>query len=190
MSVFNALGLGYEVVARALWVLIVPIALDFFFWLGPHISIHTLFERLIIAMGQTALDPEMQQNFDDLRRVLSEVGNNVNLFSLLATDFMGLRLLPTPTLKAFELPQTSEQAVAQVGGANLIVLDNPAFVLLVGLALLAVGLLIGAFFMTLIADRVRAHGGALPPLLRRVLLAWRKLGLCVALLLARSLIHI
>ncbi len=182
LSVLNALGLGYEAVARALWVLLVPVALDFFFWLGPHISIHTLFERIIIVMGQTALDPDLQQNFDEVRRFLSDVGNNFNLFSLLATDFVGARVLPIPTLKAFELPQSSEQALAQVGTANLIVLDSPAQVFVIAVVLLAVGLLIGALFMTLIADRVRTARDNLRPLPQRVLFTWLKLGLFVALL--------
>ena len=183
LSVLNALGLGYEAVVRALWVLLVPLGLDFFFWLGPHISIHTLFERLIVAMGQTALDPDLQQSWDEVRRFLSEVGNNVNLLSLLATDFIGIRLLPIPTLKAFELPQSSEQELAQVGQANLIVIDSAAQAFLIGSGLLVLGLLVGSLFLTLIADRVRI-GEARRSLPRRVVYNWLRLALFAVMLFA------
>ncbi len=184
LGVVSALGLGFESVVRALWVLLVPLALDFFFWLGPRLSIHTLFERLIVAMGETTLPADSQQNWDEVRRFLSDVGNNLNLFSLLATDFAGLRLLPIPSLKAFELPDSSDQVLTQVGQVNLIVLENTGIVLLVGAALLALGLLFGAFFLTLIADRVRAAGGGQEPLLRRVLSNWLRLIVFVAMLFA------
>ena len=182
MGVVNALGLGFEAVLRALWVLLLPLALDVFFWLGPHSSIHTLFERLIVVMGQTTLPEDSQQNWDEVRRFLSDVGNNFNLFGLLATDFAGLRLLPIPSLKAFELPESGEQVLAQVGQANLIVLESASQALGVAMLLLLLGMLIGALFLTLIADRVRPVRPDVRSLPRRVLSSWLRMLLFVALL--------
>lgn len=184
IGVIQALGLGFELVTRALWVILIPIALDFYFWLGPRLSVYPLFEGLIRSMANTgALAPEFQQNLDEVRLYLSEVGSSLNLFSLLATDFWGLRLLPIPTLKAFELPDVGDGSVIQASGSPLIPIDNVLAALLSALVLLAMGLLIGALYLTLIADRVRANEATLGPLPQRVLTYWLRLMLYVGSLL-------
>jgi hypothetical protein len=171
IGVLNALNQGYLIVARALWVILIPVALDLYFWLGPRLSIEPLFVRLIELMAPSAaLAPAFQQNFDAQRRVLSEVGAQFNLFSLLATDFATGRILPVPTLKAFERldPTTAQAQPVQA----VITLNDVVIVALVAITLLVIGLLIGVAYMTLIADCVRADGTTLSPLPKRIVVYW------------------
>jgi hypothetical protein len=179
IGVIQALGIGYESVVRALWVVLIPIGLDLFFWLGPRLSIRTLFDRAIAFMASAGPPgPDFQQNLDDVRGLLSDVSSSLNLFSLLATDFMGIRVLPVPSLKAFELPGESAYA-APAGAVSIIPLDSPLLVAGLALLLLAVGLLMGVAYLSLIADRVRSIRGQTQPLPKRVLLTWVRLLLFV-----------
>ncbi len=179
LGVISAIGLGYEAVVRALWVLLIPVALDFYFWQGPHLSIRPVFERLIAAMSPTAaLGPSFQQNFEEVRQLLQAVSVHFNLFSLLATDLFGLRFLPVPSLKAFELPAPEAPASAP----SIITLDNTFFIITLSMILLAAGLLIGVIYLTQIADRTRVAPETLRPWPQRVVVYWVRLLLFVGLL--------
>jgi len=181
LGLIQILSLGFESVVRALWVLVIPIALDLFFWLGPRLSIRTLFDRLVLAMARQDLPvAEFQQLLSDERAFLSEVGNNLNLFALLATDFMGLRVLPVPSLKGFELMLPESAGAAQVNA--VLPVDNVVVAVFLALFLLVVGLFIGALYLSLIANRVRLAAVPARSLPLRVLLLWLRLLAFVALL--------
>jgi hypothetical protein len=181
LGIIQVLSLGYESVLRAVWVLLIPVLLDLFFWLGPRLSVSTLFERLLLAMVRNGPpDPEFQQNLADVQAFLSDVGNRLNLFALLATDFMGLHFLPVPSLKGFELTPAATAGAAPPN--TLLSLDNGFVAFALALPLLALGLLIGAAYLTLIADRVRLAGVPARPLPQRVLLHWLRLLAFIAIL--------
>ena len=61
LGIIQILSLGYESVVRAAWVLLIPVLLDIFFWLGPRLSIRTLFERLVVVLARNGPPgPEFQ----------------------------------------------------------------------------------------------------------------------------------
>ena len=179
IGVISALNQGYVIVLRAFWVMLIPIALDSFFWLGPRLSIEPLFTRFITLVSRTAsLGAVTPPNFDEARRMLSEVSAQFNLFALLATDIINRRILPLPTLKAFELPEPNATHIEP--SAAVITLDNALGVMVVAALLLGIGVLIGMVYMTLIADQVRAGQTPPQPLPRRIALNWlRMLGFVV-----------
>ncbi|MBI3734492.1 MAG: hypothetical protein HY259_13710 [Chloroflexi bacterium] len=187
LGIISVIGSGYELVIRAFWIILIPVALDFYFWAGPRLSVQPLFDRLIMLMASaTDLEPSFQQNFDDVRRTLSELGAHLNLFSLLVTDFLGLRILHVPSLKAFELPSDTPSA-ALTSAMTVIALDSGPRAALMGGALLALGLLIGAVYLTLIGDRLRAERDS-RAFAGRVLIYWLRLGLFVGIVGAAYLI--
>jgi hypothetical protein len=181
LGIIQVLSLGYESVLRAAWVLLIPVVLDLFFWLGPHLSVRMLVERLLAAIARNGPpSPEFQQNLADVQAFLSEVGSSLNLFALLATDFMGLHFLPVPSLKGFELTPVATPGAAPAN--PLLSLDDLVVAFVIALLLLALGLLIGAVYLNLIADRVRLATTPARPLLQRVLVHWLRLLAFVALL--------
>lgn len=63
-SVVETISLGFGIVNRCLWVLIIPIILDIVYWLGPRLSVQPLIEQLVSlsqALGQQALDQQAVQ---------------------------------------------------------------------------------------------------------------------------------
>ena len=191
LGIIQILSLGFESVVRALWVLAIPIVLDLFFWLGPRLSLRTMFDALVVAMARASLQsPELQQSFAGTRDVITALGRSLNLFALLATDFLGLRVLPVPSLKGFELtlPAVATGTAVNLTDPRVVPVDNIVVALLLTMFLLALGLLIGALYLTLIADRVRLGGAPARPLPLRVILVWLRLIFFVALVAAIYLI--
>lgn len=172
LGVIDALGLGFELVLRSLWVVAIPIALDLFFWLGPRLSVRPFFELLVRFMAANAGATQgLPANSEEIQRFVSQVGASFNLFGLLATDFLGTRFLPVPVVKAFVMADADAPGTAVVGNPPVITLDNLAIVLLAAAVLLLIGLLIGALYLTLIADRLRPAEGQ-RPLGKRIMAAW------------------
>jgi lysylphosphatidylglycerol synthetase-like protein (DUF2156 family) len=172
LGVIDALGLGFELVLRSLWVAVIPIALDLFFWLGPRLSVRPLFEQFVrFVAANTAGAQGLPASVEEIQRFVSQIGASFNLFGLLATDFLGTRFLPVPVVKAFVLADADAPGTAVIGNPPVYTLDNVPLVLLVAAALMLVGLLIGALYLTLIADRLRPAAAG-RPLVRRTLAAW------------------
>jgi hypothetical protein len=93
-SVFRAIIGGFDLTAKHLWLLIVPVLLDLFFWLGPRLHFQTLIEQLVASLPQ---EPELL----DLAAPLLEAAPRANLFTVLSVPFVGV-----PTLMATLSPET------------------------------------------------------------------------------------
>ncbi len=173
LGVIDALGLGFELVLRSLWVVVIPIALDLFFWLGPRLSVRPLFDQLVRFMAENAVaTQDLPASSEEIQRFMAQIGGSFNLFGLLATDFLGTRFLPVPVVKAFVLADAEAPGTAVLGNPPILTLDNPALILLAAAGLMLLGLLIGALYLTLIADRLRPAVAPRKPLIKRVLVAW------------------
>jgi hypothetical protein len=145
-----------------------------------------MFERLVADIAAASQStPEFSQNMDEMRAALSAIGSSVNLFSLLATRFMGVQVLPIPSLKAFELPADLGGSLPAASGP-VIAVNGALPVLLVSALLLAVGLLLGVIYLTLLADRVRVGQQPARPLPQRIIRHWLWLLIFVVLLIVAS----
>src|SRR5256885_16484854 len=104
IGIVQALGLGYESVVRSIWVVLIPIGLDLFFWLGPHLSIQSMFERLVADMTAASQStPDFAQNMDEMRAALTAGGSSGQPFSLVANPVIGVPGLSLPSFEAVEL---------------------------------------------------------------------------------------
>jgi hypothetical protein len=148
-GVIETLSAGYTAVNRQLWVLMLPILLDVFLWLGPHVSYSPLVGPVVTQAAewtrQVALSPrrgpgtpdvDLVGSLDDSRQWLIARTDETNGLSVLA---WGPIALPSPAT----LPSAS---------------DELAFVSswFEGLALLGasagLGLLLGGWFYAGLAD--------------------------------------
>jgi hypothetical protein len=113
LSVIDALASGFELILRNPWILILPVLLDLFLWLGPQISAKPLFEQAIPLVDQIASQispslpadsvPDLQSNVDSLKSDLRDAGDTVNLvgitalFGEIATSFPSISSIQPPT---------------------------------------------------------------------------------------------
>ncbi len=87
MGVIDSLSSGFNTVTKRLWLILVPVALDVYLWLGPRLSIAPVIERLLpLFTAPPELGLQYQQMMLQNRELLQEMARSVNLFSLLSTS--------------------------------------------------------------------------------------------------------
>ena len=155
-GVIDTLSAGYTAVNRQLWVILLPVLLDVFLWLGPHVSFSPLVGPAVthateltrqVALGprRALRNPEISAGLDESRQYLIARADEVNGLSALAWGPVGLPSLAT-------LPDDNEELAFVDGWAD-------------GLALLAacfgVSLLLGGWFYGGLAAGSVGAGGPL-----------------------------
>lgn len=148
LGVFEIIGRGFELIWLNPWILLVPIALDLFLWLGPQISARPIFERLLAAipLATPANAPaETLQNIEVLKTLLQTARDSMNIFGILATGM--------PTVIGAQ-PPTVPIARAQFVVGDLFALGGLALALLAGAVLLA------SSYLELVARPVRGETDA------------------------------
>src|SRR5690606_37075628 len=82
-GILPTLAAGFDLVTAHLWLVVIPILLDIFYWIGPR-------------LGSRSLILEMVQFFQDagelseISRQLAEVAGQTNLFTMLSVPYLGV----------------------------------------------------------------------------------------------------
>jgi hypothetical protein len=174
-GVWATLAAGFELTTKRWWLLLVPVLLDLFLWLGPRLSFQPLIEQLVAWWPADAvlLDP---------RPMLELVAPRTNLFTSLSVAFLGVPALMN-SLAPERAPFTPP----------VIEIATPERLLALGVLFTVLGLLLAATFYSLIGraviddrDELSQESQRLssPALARLVPRTWlRFLGLAVLFLL-------
>jgi hypothetical protein len=85
-GVFATIAAGFDLTAKHLWLLILPVILDVFYWLGPRLRFQNLIEQVL------ALLPE-EADLLDLGTQLAQVAPRTNLFTTLTVQLIGVPAL-------------------------------------------------------------------------------------------------
>lgn len=165
----NILVEGYTTLNRRLWVLVIPIGLDLYLWLGPRVSLRGLLEGVI------ALAREMPQADPQATTALQEWAEGSNLAGLIASPLTG-------PLTA-RLSQPASPGYAALPWVS----TSPLLILLAGLAAAAVIVLFWSLYLVPLADLVRGSGESGLQMLRRVPAAWGRMALYCGIVVAGGL---
>jgi hypothetical protein len=87
------LGHGFQSVARRWWLILIPILLDAFLWLGPYISVQELVQEAVQTFeNELAALPteELDEWFDVLGTALNEASADYNTLSALRIGMLGV----------------------------------------------------------------------------------------------------
>lgn len=82
LGVIACLTLGFELAAHYPQLAILPFLLDLYLWLGPRLSLESLLERMSVLWA-TPPTPDLAPAYQALDQVLTELGQQYNLFALL-----------------------------------------------------------------------------------------------------------
>lgn len=145
-GVLATIAAGFDLTARHLWLLLLPVILDIFYWLGPRLRFQTLIEQVL------ALLPEEAEVLD-LAAQLGEVASQTNLFTTITVQLIGV-----PALMVGFSPEKTPLAT------QVIDIDNwlSWFVLFATFTL--IGLFLTAVYYTLIAFTVNKRSSTTDPL--------------------------
>ncbi len=143
---------GFDRVAARPLLLLPPLLLDLFLWLGPKVTISPLMERVTSQMGAPiAGDEALQEQVRLIRDALATIGEQFNLLTSLSSIPTGV-----PSLMAAIMPES-----APVELFSKMQIGEPGLVLMAWLALTVVGLGLGSVYHRWIA-RAAAPEANLP----------------------------
>ncbi len=155
LGVIDALSGGFERVARRPWLLLIPVALDLFLWLGPPLSAQPVFTHLASLIGTFSVQgapPDTLQNLDTLKTAVQTVGDQFNVFSIVALFAIGM-----PTLMGIDAPSAGLNWTVSFS-----IRDGIAF--LGSIALFAlVGLFLATVYLQIVAGSVKPDGHRFGP---------------------------
>jgi hypothetical protein len=152
-SLTTALRAGFDAIANKVGIILIPISLDVFLWLGPHLQVKTILANYINSLVFSGVTNFQSSDVvTTLVDSINELGSRFNLLSLLRSFPVGI-----PSLMATRLP-----VEIPVGVPKMTDIFNPWIVLGVGIFFLFIGLIFGSFFYILVAQvslhsKINAH---------------------------------
>ncbi len=146
-GVFATLAAGFDLTAKHLWLLILPILLDIFYWLGPRLSYQQLIERMAAFWLEQPEFAEIAE-LTQFSTLLLEIAPRTNLFTMLTVPLIGVPALMTGgTPESTPLIPTIQQIDGWGGWLGLL------------LVFLVVGMLLTAVYFTTIAYALKKQNG-------------------------------
>jgi hypothetical protein len=160
-GVWRTIAAGFDLTTKHLWLLILPVLLDVFLWLGPRLSSRPIIEQMIGLLPQ-------DESLADITAQLLELAPRTNLFTSLSVPFIGIPV--------FMIGATPENTPLP---AQVTEIANPLVWLGLFLLFLVIGVLITAVYYTLIAQTIRKQDAhptlSATKLIKQVASTWLKL---------------
>jgi hypothetical protein len=175
LSIIDSLSKGFQTVNRYWWLLLIPILLDVFLWVGPQASVQEIMqgnlEKLEAEKTKTSTE-EMAEWLDLFYTTLQEASSQYNGFSALRVGTLGIpslmswreTLLGSPSIYEtlwifFSLLTNKPDLLVSVPDATFIELivwqfPHEALWLLTSVFLTSIGILIGCTYLISIARRL------------------------------------
>jgi len=149
-KLMNAIIAGFNLIANNIFLILFPVVVDIFIWLGPRLRLQNVLEPMISRANQTLNsynNAEITQLLESAQEAWSLLISRINLTNSISTFPLGIPSLlagtdltgnPTGTSISYEIPSFGLAVVV--------------FILLTG-----IGLLIGSFYFSAIAKTVRTE---------------------------------
>jgi len=169
MGALACVTTGFEVTARHLELILLPLLLDLFLWLGPRLSVSPLLmavkDLLSQLMTSDVVVLETTENYVQMMQLVEELSRGFNLFSFLNPGpLLGIPVL-TPSRMSVLTP-LGEQSVVEVASF---------FAVMAVVAVLAiVGLGLNALYLRVLGKSVIAETEAAIPGPRTIWAVWRQ----------------
>ncbi len=136
MDIIGTLREGFETANRKIWLLLFPVFLDLWLWLGPEISGKPVLHRLTEIFLKSAQQLQPQDWYKGTEKLLASM-EGMNLSLVLANELVGL---PSFVATASHLPLPASWH------RSVITIHTPAGLLVTLFVLFLLGLLISALF--------------------------------------------
>lgn len=149
LSVIDAISAGFDHVTRRPRLLLMPLALDVFLWMGPRLLAAPLADQLARSSAQLAadLDASSRIALQEMVSLMREMLSRVNLMSWLSVTGVGVPAANTGLDATKPLPTGSLPPIEHVPS-----LEAYLFVMI---SLTLVGLMLAGLFWSMLAGSVR-----------------------------------
>lgn len=146
-TVLDTIKAGLEFTTKHLWLVMIPVLLDGFYWLGPRLSVRPVLETMAgFVVQQAAAAGQPETTITEFAEQMKQLAESVNLFSQLNLPLIGI-----PTLMSGLSPEKTPIQPFSIE------LDNAFLILLVAGILSGIGLGLSALYYGLIAKTIRGE---------------------------------
>jgi hypothetical protein len=161
-GVIDTLSAGYEVVNRHAWIILIPIVLDLFLWLGPQLSAGRLISQTLSRLAPLGPGGASARLLDQAQqRELVEVAEGFNLLAALAPSMVSV--VGVPSLVAMlGIRDPLQSTPVETWGAAAAIFFGA----------LAVGMLLGSLYYAILAQQVRDGAVSLTRLAGDAVRSW------------------
>ncbi|GAP14102.1 hypothetical protein LARV_01864 [Longilinea arvoryzae] len=143
---------GFNAVANHVYLILPPIILDVFLWLGPRISLERILSPVIDDMNTTL----QQLGSADMTQLMS---TSFNLWKQFAEQFNFFSLLRTLPVGIPSLMAGSVDPATPLGGFTRLEVNSTAGMMLIGLVMVIFGLLLGCFYFSAVSRSSNGEKG-------------------------------
>jgi hypothetical protein len=126
------LSSGFEFTTNHIWLIVIPIFLDVFYWLGPRLSVQSIVESNIAALPS---EPSLEEATFQVIELVSKI----NLFTSLSIPLIGV-----PALMNGTVPEATPL------NTTILEVKSPFLWLFLFIELSILGLLLATFYLSLI----------------------------------------
>ena len=145
IGVFQSIMAGFDKIAAQPLLILPPMMLDLFLWLGPRLTVNSIVQDLLeMVVAPPGSDEAMIEQINLFHTITSDLGQRLNLFAMVSTLPAGISTLMTSRMPVLSpLGQTAEAPI-----------HSFIVVVLILLALMVIGQGIGAQFHLWIAHQL------------------------------------
>ena len=144
-NILRALRSGFDAISNHVTIILLPVLLDLWLWLGPHLQIKTMMADFVAAMKTTSEMGAISGASNTIPidySVITEVVERINLMSFLRSYPVGI-----PSLVAGILPVD-----VPAGSPWLVDIASPVLVILLSLGLTLLGTLVGSYYFVVVSQ--------------------------------------
>lgn len=144
-GILSSLMAGFDIVANHLYLIILPVLLDIFLWIGPKIKVIGLIMDAVEEFSAIAmLQPDLSDMVEAARIMWLTFGERLNLFVLLRTFPIGV-----PSLSASLMPVENP-----IGLAMAIDIESRLGLLGASILLSFTGVILGVIYWSMVVQKV------------------------------------
>lgn len=185
LGVIDAVSAGLDAVLRHPWLLLIPLALDLFLWIGPRIqapALYRLFEPTLRQMLTEMPSTEGRLAVQELSKLLNTFFTQFNLFSWLSVGLVGVPVVNAGIDSTLKLVTGGLPIIWQLG-------ELDGYLLLMAL-FTGIGLFISGLFWAMLGGYVRGNPFDAGRWLKDSLTIWKRLVFLLFLLIAAVVLAI
>ena len=151
MGIIDALSAGYKLISRRWWLILVPVVLDLFLWMGPQLALTKVIDEaasMLTVPDGVEISEEYASYMAQMQQTLQLVSEDANLFGLLGVGLPGIPSLMAATTTDVQLLPVAP-VVMQLNGIGQAILW--------GLLLMVAGTLLTSVYVSWIGRAVLAE---------------------------------
>ncbi len=169
LGVIDALSTGLEAVLRHPWLLLIPIVLDMFLWVGPRLHAPALYQALNPTLSQMTTEmtsSDTRYAMQELSKAVEQFFTQFNLFAWLSAGLIGVPVINGGIDATMKLVTGSSPLLWPI--------DNFSGYLLALVLCTVIGLFLSALFWSMLGAYVRGEPWQAAHWIKQSFEVWKK----------------